>query len=80
MLTIFMGFKASQVQMSYEFNNAIPTSSPKYKDYEKFKNQFGQDGTMLVIGLQKNDFFESHFFEKYQKWIDLQACEHQDDF
>ncbi len=67
-ITIFMAFKASQVKMSYEFNNAIPTSSQKYQDYQKFKEQFGQDGTMLVVGFRKERFFESKFFEQFKAW------------
>lgn len=67
-ITVFMGYKASQVKMSYEFNNAIPTSSQKYKDYQKFKDQFGQDGTMIVVGFQKEDFFEKDFFQKFKEW------------
>lgn len=68
LITVFMGYKASQVKMSYEFNNAIPTSSKKYQDYQKFKDQFGQDGTMLVVGFQKENFFEPVFFEEFKKW------------
>jgi len=67
-VTVFMGFKASQVKMSYEFNNAIPTSSQKYKDYQKFKDQFGQDGTMLVVGFQKENIFDASFFDAFTKW------------
>lgn len=63
-----MGYKASQVKMSYEFNNAIPTSSQKYKDYQKFKDQFGQDGTMLVVGFQKENIFDSVFFKQFREW------------
>jgi len=70
LITIFMGYKASQVKMSYEFNNAIPTSSQKYKDYQKFKNQFGQDGAMLVVGFQKENFFEEKFFRQFRDWSD----------
>ncbi len=66
--TVGMGFVASKVQMSYEFNSAIPTSSKKYQDYKKFKETFGQDGTMIVVGLEKKDFFEKDFFNAFKKW------------
>lgn len=35
--TGMMGYFASQVQLSYEFTNAIPTDNPKYKDYQQFR-------------------------------------------
>ncbi len=68
LITVFMGYKASQVKMSYEFNNAIPTSSQKYKDYQKFKDQFGQDGTMVVVGFQHENIFENQFFSAFENW------------
>ena len=67
-ITVFMGYKASQVKMSYEFNNAIPTSSQKYKDYQKFKDQFGQDGTMLVVGFKHDNIFEENIFDEFKNW------------
>jgi len=66
--TVGMGFIASKVQMSYKFNSAIPTSSKKYQDYEKFKKTFGQDGNMIVVGIEKEDFFEKDFFNAFKKW------------
>src|SRR3954447_16701307 len=34
-VTAFMGFYASKVQMSYEFSKAIPTDNPKYIQYQQ---------------------------------------------
>ena len=58
--TAFMGYHASKVQMSYDFARAIPTDNPKYLDYIAFKKQFGEDGRLLVIGVQEMDW--------YKKW------------
>lgn len=67
-LTIYMAYIANGVQMSYAFNNAIPTSSPKYKEYQKFKEIFGQDGNMMVVGFKKEHFFEENFFNAFKTW------------
>src|SRR5215217_6285130 len=64
--TLFMGWQASQVKLSYEFSRAIPTDNPQYIAYQNFKKQFGEDGNMLVIGVQKKDFFTPNFFNEYK--------------
>lgn len=65
--TVFMGWQASQVKLSYEFSRAIPTDHPKYKAYQQFKSKFGEDGNLLVIGLQSSRFFEQALFNDYRK-------------
>jgi predicted RND superfamily exporter protein len=64
-ITGFMAFKASKVQLSNEFARAIPTDHPKYKVYQEFKKKFGDDGNLLVIGIQTPDFFEQNLFNAY---------------
>jgi len=60
-----MGYFASKVELSYEFTNAIPTDNPKYIDYQAFRKQFGEDGNLMVIGVQTDRFFEPAFFNDY---------------
>jgi predicted RND superfamily exporter protein len=60
--TVVMGYFASKVQLSYEFTRAIPTDNPKYKDFQAFKNRFGDDGGTLAIGIQSKDFFTPAVF------------------
>lgn len=68
-ITVFMGFEAAKVQLSYDSTGAIPTDNPKYLEYQEFKKQFGQDGTMMVVGVQTDKFFESDFFGKYSQLV-----------
>lgn len=63
--TAVMGFYATKVELSYEFTNAIPTDNPKYKDYQAFRKQFGEDGNLMVIGVQTDKFFTPAFFNDY---------------
>jgi uncharacterized protein len=65
-VTGFMAWQASQVKLSYEFSRAIPTDNPKYKVYQQFRRQFGEDGNMLVIGVQTDKFFQQDFFNDYR--------------
>lgn len=63
--TAFMGYHASKVQMSYEFSRAIPTDNPKYITYQAFRKKFGEDGNLLVIGIQTKKLFEKDIFNDY---------------
>lgn len=63
--TVFMGFRASRVQLSYDFARAIPINNPKYKAYQDFKQKFGEDGNLLVIGIQTDKFFQETIFNNY---------------
>jgi predicted RND superfamily exporter protein len=64
-LTGLMGYHASKVQMSYEFSRAIPTDNPKYQAYQAFRSQFGEDGNLMAIGIQTNQFFQAPVFNDY---------------
>lgn len=60
-----MTWYASKVQLSYEFAKAIPVNHPKYKEYIAFKQQFGEDGNLMVIGFEKQSMFEASFFNDF---------------
>jgi predicted RND superfamily exporter protein len=64
-LTGYMAFRASRVKLSYDFNSAIPTDNPKYKAYQEFRKQFGEDGNLLVIGVQTDKLFQLPVYKEY---------------
>ncbi|MFL5740897.1 MAG: efflux RND transporter permease subunit [Flavisolibacter sp.] len=64
-LTIYLGWQASQVKLSYEFSKAIPTDNPKYLTYQEFRKKYGDDGNLLVIGVQTSDLFRQNLFNDY---------------
>ncbi|MBA4140747.1 MAG: MMPL family transporter [Segetibacter sp.] len=61
--TAVMGYFASKVELSYEFGKAIPTDNPKYQDYMAFRQKFGDDGNLLVIGVQTERFYDLKNFK-----------------
>lgn len=69
-ITVFMGYHAAQVKLSYEFSKAIPSDNPKYQAYQNFKSTFGDDGNLLLIGVQTGEFFHQEKFEAYKKLSD----------
>jgi predicted RND superfamily exporter protein len=68
--TGFMGYQASKLQLGYEFSKAIPTDNPKYLDYLAFKTEFGEDGNVLVIGVNDPAFFTPEHFEAYREMLE----------
>lgn len=67
LLTAVMGFFAMKVKLSYEFSKAIPTDNPRYQEYLAFKKTFGDDGNLLVIGVQSKELFSLKNFKGYQE-------------
>jgi hypothetical protein len=63
--TVFFGYYAGKVQLTYDFAKIIPADDPDYIDYIKFKNTFGEDGNVLVIGVQSDKIFEYNFFNDW---------------
>lgn len=64
-LTALMGYFASRVQLSYEFAKAIPTNNPEYSTYLEFKKKFGDDGNLLVAGIETDKLFTKEIFNDY---------------
>ncbi len=65
LLTLFFGYQASKVKLSYEFAQILPQNDPDYLDYTQFKQMFGEDGSVLVIGIEDKDFFQLEKFNAY---------------
>src|SRR5438477_8770009 len=64
-LTSFMAYHAGKVELSYEAARAIPADHPKYIAYQEFRKKFGEDGNLLVIGIQTDRLFEKDIFNYY---------------
>ncbi len=67
LISVVMGYFASKVTLSYEFSKAIPADNAKYKAYLAFKEKFGDDGNLLVAGIQTDSLFTLKFFNDYKE-------------
>ncbi|MDQ2719019.1 MAG: MMPL family transporter [Bacteroidota bacterium] len=78
--TAGMSFFASKIKLSYEFSKAVPVDNPKYQDYLSFKKKFGDDGNVLVVGVQTNEFFKLNNFLAFRKLAtELKKVPHVED-
>ncbi len=64
--TIFMGFQARNIQMSYESADLLPKTDSAYLDYARFRETFGQEGNIMVFAIQDSNFYE---LDKINDWI-----------
>ena len=56
--TVFMGFQARHIQMSYESADLLPKTDTAYLDYAKFRETFGQEGNIMVFAIQDSNFYD----------------------
>lgn len=66
--TIFMGWQAKNVKLSYTGSKILPLTDSAFIKYNAFKKQFGEDGNMMVIGIQSPEIFKK---EVYNQWVQL---------
>ncbi|NOS56307.1 MAG: hypothetical protein HOP37_08640 [Cyclobacteriaceae bacterium] len=56
LITVFMGYHATKVQMSYDLARTVPLDDPEMVFLQKFKAQFGEDGNIIAVGLRDSAF------------------------
>jgi predicted RND superfamily exporter protein len=68
LVTVFMGYNARQIRMSYQYAPLLPEDDPAFKQYESFVNNFGNEGNLLVIGVKDADFFTVSHFNNWNRF------------
>ena len=67
-ITLFFAYNATKVTLQYEFASLLPSNDPTFQTYEKFKKDFGQDGMMIVIATNDNEFYQK---DKFNAWYNM---------
>src|SRR6056297_1946734 len=67
-ITAFLGYHARKVEMSYEYASLLPKKDQAYKDYQQFVEVFGEEGNLIIIGMQDSAFFQ---LDKFRAWKEL---------
>lgn len=65
-LTLGMLYQGRNVHLSYEYANLLPEKDSAYIQYQKFKEHFGEDANIMIVGIQDTEFFT---LEKYQEYM-----------
>lgn len=67
-LTVFFGyFAATGLKIDNKYGNMLPTDSPAQRNYLKFKEKFGEDGSSLVIAIQTDSLYTEKNFAKWKE-------------
>ena len=66
--TIFMAYNAQFAKMSYQMAQMLPSSDTTFIEYENFKETFGNDGSIVVVGIDDERLYE---LKNFQAWYDL---------
>ena len=66
--TVLMVYKAAQVELAYDNPKFIPDNDPDMVAYQEFKNLFGDDGSVMVVGINTSKITNLNFFNE---WYDL---------
>ncbi|WP_321347540.1 efflux RND transporter permease subunit [uncultured Draconibacterium sp.] len=52
--------------MSYEYASLLPKKDQAYKDYQNFVEIFGQEGNLIIVGVQDTNFFRLDHFNAWK--------------
>jgi len=63
-----MAWLGSGVQLSYDNARMLPSDDSIVIEYDAFKKRFGEDGSVLVIGVTNPDMFK---LSEFNEWFDL---------
>lgn len=61
-----MGYQARDVKLAFNFNTAVPSTDENYRYFQNFKEKFGEDGNILVLGAKDSALYELENFNKYK--------------
>ena len=72
LVTAFMWYHRGTERM-HDFGKIVPKNDPDFVDYMAFKEEFGEDGNVLIIGLDGDIFSKDVFNEIYGLTNDLKT-------
>jgi uncharacterized protein len=67
-LTLFMAWHAKDLKLSYAGSKILPLTDSAFVSYNAFKQKFGEDGSVMVLGVQSASIYQK---ETYNKWAML---------
>ena len=65
--TVFMAWQGSQVRLSFNAGKMLPLTDSAYIKYDQFKQTFGEDGSVMVLGIQSDRLLQRDFFNDWLK-------------
>ena len=63
--TLFMGYKAQSVKVSYQFLRILPTDDSTLIEYKWFQKTFGEVSNTLVLAIESDDIYNKDFLLRW---------------
>ncbi len=70
LFTVFMANKSQEVQWSFDFAQTVPETDPEMIFFRQFKEQYGEDGNILAIGLKDSSIYKVDNFRRFKYLAD----------
>ncbi len=70
-ITIFMAFMAFRLEMDYDMVQLLPEDDPTFVTYQEFKDKFGQDASVMILGSDDPAILK---LKPYREYWDLTAA------
>ncbi|MFZ2906152.1 MAG: hypothetical protein WAZ98_08120, partial [Cyclobacteriaceae bacterium] len=61
-VTVFMGYHMTKIVMSYDFARTVPPEDPDLIYFNSFKEKFGEDGNIIVVGMKDSAVYTLDHF------------------
>jgi predicted RND superfamily exporter protein len=65
-ITVFMGYKAKDVQFTYSFFTPVPPEDPDMMFFTQFKSEFGEDANIVAIGVKDSALYTPQNFRRFK--------------
>ncbi|WP_224999266.1 RND family transporter [Cesiribacter sp. SM1] len=65
LVTAFFAAQIPRLELSYDFTQVVPPEDPDMIFLQNFKDEFGEDGNILVIGMQDSSLYTPTNFRRY---------------
>ncbi|SHI45784.1 hypothetical protein SAMN02745146_0935 [Hymenobacter daecheongensis DSM 21074] len=72
-ITVFMAWEARKVEMTYDFAQVVSPDDPDMVYFQRFKKTFGEDGNVLVLGMQDSSIYRFGNFNELRTLTDTLA-------
>ena len=71
--TVYMAWVAKDVEMTYDFAQVVSPKDPDMVYFQQFKRTFGEDGNVLVLGMQDSSVYRLANFNRLRHLTDTLA-------
>lgn len=65
-ITLLMANLAQKIEISFDFSKVVPEDDPEMVFFQQFKDMYGEDGDLMVIGVNDSALFTTQNFLKFK--------------